>query len=86
MASIYQNGKGYKLKSEGDQKTDKESVDEIKKNNIKREENIKKETDKIKKVVDLILKKPNHETEKKSVEKKTDKKNDSTKKKMTEKK
>ena len=47
MASIYQNGKGYKLMSEGDQKTDKESVDEIKKNNIKREENIKKETDKI---------------------------------------
>tara|TARA_S200000501_G_C20358784_1_gene540932 strand:- start:39 stop:299 length:261 start_codon:yes stop_codon:yes gene_type:complete len=86
MVSIYQNGKGYKLMSEGDQKTDNESVDEIKKSNIKREENIKKETDKIKKVVDLILKNPSHETEKKSVEKKTDKKNDSTKKKMTEKK
>ncbi len=86
MVSIYQNGKGYKLMSEGDQKTDNESVDEIKKSNIKREENIKKETDKIKKVVDLILKNPSHETEKKSVEKKTDKKNDSTKKKKTEKK
>lgn len=72
MVSIHLNGKGYKFMSESEPETIS-CVSDLKKKNLIREESIQKETAKVKKIVDLILKTPKENSEKVKAEKTAEK-------------
>lgn len=64
MVSIHLNGKRHKFMSEIEPEISNNITDDIKRKNLIREENIKKETAHVKKIVDLILKTPKQNPEK----------------------
>ena len=72
MVSIHLNGKGYKFMSESESETIS-YVSDLKKKNLIREESIQKETAKVKKVVDMILKTPKQDSKKAKAEKTAEK-------------